>query len=111
MGGTGGTSTPPPGGIVCGEELCDPDQQVCCARRGNPSYCMAPGEDCPGSTLGCSGPTTCAAGEVCCWHSRSSSCAATCDVSVGSPGNPPTIILCDRTEDCAADQIAHDHPV
>jgi hypothetical protein len=103
-GATGGTSTMPPGGIRCGEEICDPSAAVCCSRRGNPSYCAPPSDGCPGVTLGCSGPSTCAAGEVCCFHFLNSSCAATCDVSVGSPGNPPTIILCDSNDDCDSDQ-------
>ena len=104
-GATGGTSTMPPGGIRCGDEICDPAQAVCCARRGNPSYCAPPSEGCPGTTLACSGPSTCAAGEVCCFHFLTSSCSTTCDVTVGSPGNPPTIILCDSSDDCDPDQI------
>ncbi len=54
--------------------------------------------------LGCSGPSTCAAGEVCCFHFLTSVCSSTCDVSVGAPGTPPTIILCDSTADCGPNQ-------
>jgi hypothetical protein len=55
--------------------------------------------------LTCSGPGTCAAGDVCCFHFNQSTCQATCDVSVGSPGNPPTILLCDSDTDCPDAQI------
>ena len=102
-GATGGTSTLPVG-IRCGEELCEPDASVCCSRRSQPSFCTYPGAECRGATLTCSGPGTCAAGEVCCYHALSSFCTTECAVSAGEPGIPPTIILCDSTADCGPDQ-------
>jgi hypothetical protein len=107
MGAFAGTGAqggqPPMTGVRCGDQVCDAGT-VCCARRGNPSFCMNAGDTCRGAQLECSGPGACAEGEVCCFNSFSSACSATCDVTVGMPGTPPTIILCDSSDDCATDQ-------
>jgi hypothetical protein len=102
--GMGGTMTMPPGGIVCGDQICDPDASVCCQVRSAGWTCQTPGDDCQGATLECSGPGTCDPGEVCCFHRRHSACQSTCNVGEGSQGDPPTIILCDSTADCGPGQ-------
>lgn len=102
MGGSSGM----PGGISCDGMLCDASASVCCKRRGSPSTCEPAGTTCSGgATLNCSGPSTCGMGEVCCFHANRSVCQATCDVSVGSRGNPPTIVLCDSDADCDGGQV------
>lgn len=101
-GAQGGTGTMT--SISCGDEVCDPSQSVCCARRSQPSYCTDPGSNCPGATLTCSGPGQCGPGEVCCFHARLSYCTTDCPVSEGEPGTPPTITLCDSSADCGPDE-------
>lgn len=105
-GGTGaeGGTPPMPGGIRCGDDVCDPEGSVCCSRRSQPSFCTYPGADCQGATLTCSGPGTCAAGEVCCYHARLSFCTTECEVGAGEGRNPPTILLCDSSADCGPDE-------
>jgi hypothetical protein len=103
-GGTGGMMTIPPGFIRCGDTACDAATSVCCQRRNSPSTCEVPGTTCMGATLLCSGAGSCAEGETCCYHALVSSCQTRCDVSVGSPGNPPTIVLCDSADECEEDQ-------
>jgi hypothetical protein len=112
-GGTGGTGGSSMGGmagvpnsISCDGMRCDASASVCCKRRGSPSTCEPSGTMCTGgATLTCSGSSACGAGQVCCFHANQSLCQATCDVSVGSPGNPPTIILCDSDADCADGEV------
>lgn len=101
MGAQGGSS---PGGITCGDSVCDPATSVCCSRRSQGGTCIDVGSDCQGATLTCSGPGTCGEDEVCCFHGRSSFCTTDCQVSQGGPGNPATYVLCDSTADCGPDQ-------
>ena len=92
--------------IACDGMTCDPMSSVCCKRRSAPSTCEALGTMCSqGATLSCSGSGQCAPGQVCCFHFNSSVCADSCDVGVGSLGNPPTILLCDSDADCADGEI------
>jgi hypothetical protein len=102
--GMGGMTTLPPGFIRCGDTACDSEVSICCQRRSSPSTCEEPGTNCMGATLTCSGANSCDPGELCCYHARQSSCQQSCEVSVGSPGNSPTIILCDSSEECGADE-------
>jgi hypothetical protein len=91
-------------GITCGNDVCDPSTSICCQMRSMGSVCQSPDERCQGATLECSGPGSCDPGEVCCYHARRSACQATCNVSEGNSGNPPTILLCDSTADCGPNQ-------
>lgn len=92
--------------ITCDDSMCDPATSVCCKRRGSPSTCELIENGCSsGATLSCSGSGQCGPTQVCCFHFNSSACADSCDVSVGSPGNPPTAILCDSSADCAPTQL------
>lgn len=92
--------------ITCDDFACDPATSVCCKRRGSPSTCETLVAGCSsGATLNCSGNGQCGPTQVCCFHFNSSTCADSCNVSVGSPGNPPTVLLCDSNADCPTDQI------
>jgi hypothetical protein len=92
--------------ITCDDGSCDPATSVCCKRRGSPSTCESVQNGCSsGATLSCSGSGQCGPAQVCCFHFNASACADSCDVSVGAPGNPPTVILCDSSADCAPGEL------
>jgi hypothetical protein len=98
--GMGGMMPLPPGFIRCGDTACDGETSICCQRRSSPSTCEEPGTNCMGATLTCSGASSCAGEQLCCYHARESLCLESCEVSVGSPGNSPTIILCNSDDEC-----------
>jgi hypothetical protein len=98
--GTGGMMPLPPGFIRCGDTACDGETSICCQRRSSPSTCEDPSTNCMGATLTCSGASSCAGEQICCYHARESLCLESCEVSVGSPGNSPTIILCNSDDEC-----------
>jgi hypothetical protein len=87
--------TAPTNSMQCGAVRCDAASQECCITAGA-GVCIAKGGTCAGARYGCTSPTNCASGQVCC-----TSGAGTGGASCTATGSCPSSHLCDSDANCS----------